>query len=369
MPVPMPVAAPHPNPFPPRVQVWQSHCPSGPSGDRPRYPLRLAPKPALALPPSVCLSPHLGGAHHHRSALPRYPVPCSRSCTHVPSQPCCAAPCNRRAQTQTFWDRQGPQTFHVQPTQSSIHFSTSHTFKSWTRRLPPIVPVLECLPKSVWCSALWVFSDHRPPPSSEAPEIPLRVICDISLHALSHAAFVLTTLRPADSRHPRTHHPLQIGTALPLACVCVFWPPDSGLLNLYLPSPTFASPILRCQSYTNLADPGPPTARHPHTISPHPWPSLVVVQFTTPRCTGSASKQQNQSPAELGRHKKSALELQYSFYTSRRTAQVTARLPPDQDWWHTDDGIPSLKPRANIDGDVGRHVQLIAGGCPSRWRW
>lgn len=159
-------------PSPHACRPVQSHCPSGPSGARPSYPVRLAPPacPALPSPPSLCLP--TWGAHNHRPALPRYPVPCSRPCTHVPSQPCCAAPCNRRAQTQTFWDRQGPQTFHVQPTQSSIHFSTSHTFKSWTRRLPPIVPVLECLPKSVWCFALWVFSDHRPPPSSKAPEIP-----------------------------------------------------------------------------------------------------------------------------------------------------------------------------------------------------
>lgn len=125
---------------------------------------------------------------------------------------------------------------------------------------PPIVPVLECLPKSVWCFALWVFSDHRPPPSSKAPESPLRVICDISPRPRPQSCSFCpdhpetrrleTPTQPTQRRPPsRTtlldrHRP---ATKL-RARVCSGRPPVGLLLDLSLPSPTFLSPILRRHS-------------------------------------------------------------------------------------------------------------------------
>lgn len=219
------------------------HCPRGVSGYRPSYPLRLGLRPA-----SLSLLPLCA----HPLYLALY-VP--RPCTHVGSQFCSAAPCNRKAQTQTFWDRQGPQTFHLQPTQSSIHFSTSHTFKSWTRRLPPQLSRFLCACRSLFGALPFGYfptTALRPPAKLQSP---LFESSAISLHVLSHAAFVLT-LRPAVSRHPRiqpnphaaharAHHPLQIGTAL---ATWAFWPAALETLDLYLASSTFSLTHLRCQS-------------------------------------------------------------------------------------------------------------------------
>lgn len=308
----------HPIPFPPRVQARQSHCPSGPSGARPSYPLRLASQPALPCPPCPVLplsvSPP-GDAHHHRSALPRYPVPCSRPCTHVPSQPCCAAPCNRRAQTQTFWDRQGPQTFHVQPTQSSIHFSTSHTFKSWTRRLPPIVPVLECLPKSVWCFALWVFSDHRPPPSCKAPEIPpsshLLYLsprpqsCSFCPdHPETRRLETPTHPPPSSDRHRAATH-LRV-----CVCVCVLAVrlgtsgPISPLTHLFLTQPPL--PVIN-----QTGRPRPTSSQAPSHNFSTPLAIAACRAIHNPPPHRIGFQKHNQSPAGRSRHRKSAIKLQY----------------------------------------------------------
>lgn len=93
---------------------------------------------------------------------------------------------------------------------------------------------------------------------ARAPEFSPFESSAISLHALSHAAFVLTTLRPADSRHPRTHTPpaalpfahhlLQIGTALPLSWVWCSGRPFWHFWTYISPHPPFLSRTLRCHS-------------------------------------------------------------------------------------------------------------------------
>ncbi|KAL2288144.1 hypothetical protein FJTKL_04256 [Diaporthe vaccinii] len=155
---------------------------------------------------------------------------------------------------------------------------------------------------------------------------PLRVICDISLHALSHAAFVLTTLRPADSRHPRTHHPLQIGTALPLACVCVLAVrlgtsgPISPLTHLFLHPTSAASHKPTWPPKAHL-QPGTLT-QFLHTLGHRCLSCNLQPDAAQDRLPKTQPVSSRTKPAQ-----KVGYQAAVSSYTSRRTAQVTARSP------------------------------------------
>lgn len=222
----------------------------------------------------------------------------------------------------------------------------------------------------------------RPPPSAiqQSPRIlPLRVICDISPRpqSCSFCPDHPETRRLETPTHPHAARRLALSRTTFLRSALRCHLVGCGVLAA---RPGTSGPI---SPLTHLFSHAPSAATHKPTWPPkaHLQPGTLTqflhtlghrclfVQFATRRCTGSASDNTTKSPADQSRHKESALKLQYLLphVQVHRTSDST--LPLDQDWWHTDDGIPSLKTRANIDGDVGRHVQLIAGGCPSKWRW
>lgn len=162
VPVPVPTAQ-HPNEglsLPHACKPAIGHFPTGASGSKPSYPLWLALRLLLcsALSALPATSTQASQIDHCCCCSPAA-VCGSLSRPHVPwcphTQFCCAAPA-REPRPRPSGIGKDPRPFTSNPRNPpSFSFPPSHTFKSWTRRLPPpIVPVLMCLPKSVWCFAL-----------------------------------------------------------------------------------------------------------------------------------------------------------------------------------------------------------------------
>lgn len=192
---------------PPRMQASQARqatAPSGPSGSRPSYPLRLAPSllPLSALPRYL-------GTHLPASAVVSCStqVPCTVQsrvypCTGAVRRPAIAEPRPRPSGI-----GKDPRPFTSNPRNPPFTFPHPTLLSLGPAASPPLSRFLSA------CRSLFGALPSGSPPTTALrhpakPQNPPFESSAISLHAhaLSHAASVLTTLRPADSRRPRNPH-------------------------------------------------------------------------------------------------------------------------------------------------------------------
>lgn len=162
--------------LPPRIAGDAGQFPSGARGSRPSYPLRLAPSLLFPAALSLPLSLPTWGALTTTVLLDPGTLYCTVApCAFVPMYPRSLAarrPAIAEPRPRPSGIGKDPRPFTSNPRNPPFTFPHPTLLSLGPAASPPIVPVLECLPKSVWCFALWVSSDHRPPPSSKAPEIP-----------------------------------------------------------------------------------------------------------------------------------------------------------------------------------------------------